>query len=73
MEQVRSRESCGAFDSGVAGDRRLRNWWSFILCIRNRNNTQEPYSETREIEEQETESDKQKRQINKTRVTKAVQ
>ena len=29
-------------------DRRPRNWWSFTECIRNRNNSQEPESETRD-------------------------
>ena len=44
------------------GDCRRRNWWSFILCIRNRNSSQEPDSETRDIN---------KRQ--KTRAIKRVQ
>ena len=39
-------------------DRRPRNWWSFILCISNRNNTQEPDSETRDRRTR-AESDKQ--------------
>ena len=42
----------------VGFDRRPRNWWSFILCISNRNNTQEPDSETRDRRTRE-ESDKQ--------------
>ena len=45
-------------------DRRPRNWWSFILCIRNRNDTQELDSETRDRRTR-AESDKQEQ---KTRV-----
>ena len=42
----------------LQSDRRPRNWWTFILCISNRNNTQEPDSETRDRRTR-PESDKQ--------------
>ena len=47
-----------AMESEVGTDRRPRNWWSFILCISNRNNTQELDSETRDRRTR-AESDKQ--------------
>ena len=52
--------------SRMHSDRRPRNWWSFMLCISNRNNTQEPDSE------QETEGQEQS-QINKSRKTRVTQ
>ena len=51
-------------------DRRPRNWWSFISCIGNRNNSQEPDSETRDRKQEQSQINKS-RQI--TRVTQRVQ